>query len=637
MMSKRVVVSALVLSLLPLACGRTTSINNENPIFSPDGGGFPTDFGIGDGPGFLDGDSPYLDGWMPPPPSLDAWPPPPPPAWDGGWPPPPPPGFDGGWPPPPQWDGGWPPPPPGFDGGWPPPPTWDGGWPPPPQWDGGWPPPPTWDGGWPPPWDGGAPDVDLVVTHFDATVNGSTVTYQLVVCNYGTDEANNFYVDIYYNRKSAPNTGDFGPWYENIGSLPANDCAKFSHDRTATADGTYNSWAQVDADGIVSEFNEQNNIGGPVSVTVGTTTQTVDLMVNSFTATTTASGEVNYSLYICNVGTGPANASHALVYYHRLSPPAEGDTGDYATSIPALAGGQCHKMTVQRSGTPPGTYYSYLVVDAYGAISETNETNNSQGPIQVVVDTPPPPTGDPDLTVQQFYAKVSGDSVYYYATICNYGGKSSGAFETSLHYNATTDPGPLVMGDAALQTTSLGAGKCTTWNWIRSSTPVGMYFSWVYVDTGDKVIEANETNNSFGPQLVTVQDPVPPPPPMNSCNTVCSFAIYTCSIYTSNEFAQCDTWCKGLTTTAMTCVEGATKSGDCTAFKTCSTPPLPPPPPPPGTCADVCTYLTGDCGYPQSQYWPCIGACETLAADKLTCVQDAVKQNQCTQVLYCMI
>ena len=486
--------------------------------------------------------------------------------------------------------------------------------------------------------DAGLADVDLVITDFTATANGSTVSYALVICNNGHDEANNFFVDIYYNRKSAPGLSNFGTWYENVGSLPGGTCDKFFHERTGTADGNYNSWAQVDADGIVTETNEQNNVAGPVPVTVGTTPQTVDLEISHFSATASTNGEVTYNLMICNLGSGQANASNALIFYDRVSPPSPTDGGDYAISVPSLAGGQCHKTTALRSGTPPGTYYSYLLVDAYSAIAETNETNNSAGPIQVIVDASPPPTSDPDLLIEQFYAKVSGDSVYYTATVCNYGGANSGAFQVTLHYNRNTAPDASTSGDASTwQVSSLKAGACTTWNWTRTSTPVGMYFSWAYADTGDKVIESNETNNAGGPQLVTVQDPVPPPPPMDSCATVCAFAIYTCSIYTSNESAQCDTWCDGLTTTAMQCVEGATKNNDCNAFKTCNTPPLPPPPPPPGTCADVCTYLTGDCNYPANQYWPCIGACETLAADKLTCVQTAITQKQCTQVLYCMI
>jgi hypothetical protein len=110
---------------------------------------------------------------------------------------------------------------------------------------------------------------DIVVTRFEASVNGQTVIYSVDFCNRGAATASTFYVDVYFDRKLPPDPGYPGDLITQVDSLEVNACRHLEFVRGTTGYGTYNSWVLADADNFLTEPDKLNNRKGPLEVVVG--------------------------------------------------------------------------------------------------------------------------------------------------------------------------------------------------------------------------------------------------------------------------------------------------------------------------------------------------------------------------------
>jgi subtilase family serine protease len=347
---------------------------------------------------------------------------------------------------------------------------------------------------------------DLAIISFTAAVNGNTVSYSITTCNQGQTPAGDFYVDVYYDQKTAPSLKEFGDQYtHHAGGLAAGACVTDSFTRNNTQPGTYDSWAQVDADGIVAEADETNNVNGPIKVKVTgpPPPKGPDLVIQSMTTQIygTLSITVRYQMEICNVGSDPAGQTQVHVYYDLAAPPAQGTPGNKSTSVPGLAPGACTTRNIYRYNTPSGSYSSYAQVDPNNVVAEADETNNVAGPVQVTVGTAP----GADLTINAFTHQIYGTStVRYHMQICNVGTGSTGPTEVHVYFNQVTAPKAGDQGDQSTSVPMLQPGDCTNRNIFRFNTPAGTYNSWAQVDPDNTVTETDESNNVSGPIKVTV-------------------------------------------------------------------------------------------------------------------------------------
>ena len=480
---------------------------------------------------------------------------------------------------------------------------------------------------------GGPPPVkkaDLTIKSMDVSVWGTyvaTVRYRFTICNNGNLNSGATAVHVYYNQKSAPKQKQQGNKSTTVPAIKAGNCVIRDILRNWVQKGTYNSWGQVDPDNKVAESNENNNVFGPKTVSVNTTTPGADLKITGFSYQNYAYNTVMYIIKVCNVGKGNAANSQVALFYNRSSAPKQGQNGNRTVTVPGLQAGQCSTRYAPRPNTPSGTYYSYAYVDPKNAIKETNENNNVAGPIKVVVSS----NNKPDLYFKSFKAALSGKDIQYTMEVCNKGKAAATPFRTDLYYNRSSAPKAGQTGNTFAITATLGAGSCRTIKRKRTSVAVGTYNSYAYVDTGRWVAESNENNNAAGPVKVTIQ------PPLTQCMQVCTFAIQ-CGLFKISQALQCAQWCAGLTTSAKTCVDAAMKKKSCADLKKCKLPPPPPPPPPPGVCADICSYLVNTCKLlPSNQYWTCFGACQNLPKNKITCAQNAKAKNQCMQTVMCIL
>jgi MYXO-CTERM domain-containing protein len=326
---------------------------------------------------------------------------------------------------------------------------------------------------------------DLRISSFTTSVNGTTVTYNVTVCNDGGTAATNFYLDLYYNRATAPTTCyDYGDDSAAISTLNAGACTNRTFTRTGTPTGSYIGWARVDADCVITETNENNNnASSPYSVGLP------DLVVQSLAASVSGT-TVTFNVTICNNGGAAATNFDLDLYYDRATAPACPTYGDDFVTITTLAAGACVNRTFSRTSTPTGTYTAWARVDSGCDISESNETNNNASASYTVSPLP-------DLAISSFSASVSGGTVIYTITVCNNGGATAPTFDLDLYFDRATAPsGCPVYGDEFWTITNLAAGTCTTRTHTRTGTPAGSYMGWARADSGCDVTESNENNNN---------------------------------------------------------------------------------------------------------------------------------------------
>ncbi len=108
---------------------------------------------------------------------------------------------------------------------------------------------------------------DLEITDFTVVVT-DVITYSVTLRNNGPDPAQNFYVDLYFDRAVVPEPTDFGDEWSYIADAlaPAASITEvFTRPRAALAE---QAWAAADVSESIPDTDRTNNISGPVDVDV---------------------------------------------------------------------------------------------------------------------------------------------------------------------------------------------------------------------------------------------------------------------------------------------------------------------------------------------------------------------------------
>ncbi len=350
-----------------------------------------------------------------------------------------------------------------------------------------------------------------------------------------------------------------------------------------------------------------------------------DLTIADFKATI-QNATVIYSLKVCNLGQVKAPASRFDLYFDRFTAPKVKDSGDRVEQVPVLDAGKCYSMTLKRDKTPVGQVASWAQVDGQAEIDEEDEDNNVAGPLTVAVVAPP----QPDLIVKDFQVKHSGADLNYEAEICNQGKAAAYFFRVDVYYKRPLPPVAMAIGDVSSNILLLSAGQCKTIHKTYTDAPIGVYSSWVMVDTLNNVVEENEKNNTAGPKVFSVSAPL-------DCLSLCAEAV-RCGLFDFSEGTQCLSWCNSLDATEKQCAEKAAKAKNCGDLKACHLPAKPLPPPPPWACYSICDYLTKTCKFlPVEQLLSCVAGCVTLPDTKKQCALEAMNKKQCFALSLCLM
>jgi hypothetical protein len=209
-------------------------------------------------------------------------------------------------------------------------------------------------------------------------------------------------------------------------------------------------------------------------------------------------------MVIKNRGTADASNFYVGLYYNPLYPPPD---------IYTYKDKEMHVNTLHATDTllvrfenvtrgTPGTWNMYGLVDCYGSINESNETNNVIGPTTVHwLD----PGQFPDLVIEDVqvsgYCPYVNESLYVDVTIANIGGMDADFFCTNFYYNRSTRPQAGYdcddCDDCWCSFYGLDAGARETFTFtVKNNPPFGTTWTmWLWVDPSNSVEETNENNN----------------------------------------------------------------------------------------------------------------------------------------------
>ena len=109
---------------------------------------------------------------------------------------------------------------------------------------------------------------------------GEDVVLSAMVKNQGHTGTGKFYIDIYKNEASAPPLGHVGEISCEVLHLYSNDFKSCAATVNYDTPGTYTAWVQVDTDQQVTEEDESNNVGGPLTIIVDGTAPTGSVVIN---------------------------------------------------------------------------------------------------------------------------------------------------------------------------------------------------------------------------------------------------------------------------------------------------------------------------------------------------------------------
>ncbi|UOQ53320.1 CARDB domain-containing protein [Hymenobacter cellulosivorans] len=248
---------------------------------------------------------------------------------------------------------------------------------------------------------------------------------------------------------------------------------------------------------------------------VTVTSQLPDLIVQSpsVSATSVAVGNtVSLGGTVRNQGGGDASSSQLGYYLSTDNTLSSGDLLLGTSSGGALAAGQ----TTARAGTfsiptgvTPGTYYVVYAADPAGAVTESNETNNTTSLTLTIV------AALPDLVVSQTAlspaSAPAGTTVSASCLLTNSG--TAAAAQNTMAFYLSTDAS-LSSNDVLLASTTAAALPAGSGNTraasltIPAGTVAGNYYVLYVADATGIVAESNEQNN-VASRAFTVSLPSP--------------------------------------------------------------------------------------------------------------------------------
>jgi hypothetical protein len=350
------------------------------------------------------------------------------------------------------------------------------------------------------------PMPDIFVANTTATIqNDGSVKYAIEFHNGGgLDISTDFRVQVYWDSATQPPFGSLpGPnegknfdfWSSNGGWLQSGASKTVNFTWDAPSASVHRTWILVDSDQSLTESDVNNNVFGPFVVDMAPAAPLPDLAV------TGASAEVNgytitYEVGITNNGSVAPGPFRVHVFAGGDSAPAPHE-GEFAQATASFDVGPGPGDTISHEviwpeGYPGADIPTWLVVDAYQDITESNETNNTFGPVPVTIES----IGGPDIGISEFTASMLNGNAQYSISLVNDGDVATGAFEVHLFHDLLTAPTDDDAADEVIQVSDLAPGAAPiTLNAQWAAVPQGSHQSWIIADRNEVVAETKEANN----------------------------------------------------------------------------------------------------------------------------------------------
>jgi subtilase family serine protease len=374
---------------------------------------------------------------------------------------------------------------------------------------------------------------DIVVTSVvcpAAVAQGTNLSCAVTLTNAGGSDAGIFTNDLRLSPDATITTADLlltgcGVGFLAAGASTTVTCGGLVPAATTVSPPVWFAGVIADSGNLVLESNELNNTGSAVfSVTLpsaGPAPADIIVQAVSCPATLQAGATVSCDVTFANVGGTPATA---FANELRVSADAVINAADTLIGNCGVTGlGTGATTTVKCSGvvsagTGVGPWFAGVEADSGSLIVEGNEANNT-GAAAFAVTAPATAPAAPDIVVTAMACSASvaqGGTVSCAVTFTNQGFTAASVFANQLwlSLDTTINGADALVGTCGV--TDLAIGASTTVNCagtVPVSAAVGPWYAGIVADSGNTVVEADETNNvSTAGFNVTVVPPTPPPP-----------------------------------------------------------------------------------------------------------------------------
>ena len=347
-----------------------------------------------------------------------------------------------------------------------------------------------------------------------AIYDSQPLTVTVTVRNQGTGAAGNFRTALFPDTVSAA-CGDPGWDFDDTAQLAAGEAVSFRYLYPGFSTGAHNFLAVVDSECSLDESEEFNNTAS-ANFTVLPEPQP-DLAVTGIQVSPPApliSETLAITVTIENVGQAAAGAFDVTVF-EDYTPLACGDPNgwDFSRLDGGLAPGASAQVTFTHSGFGSAGMHTITsqADSACEIFPEDDEANNTLTQFVNVIDP-----NQPDLVVDSLMVppSVVVDQTYLVtATITNQGPVAADTFWGEIDLGIYVDHQPTACEESA-DGSAIYYGPIAADETVVISvtmpgiTGVGSHELYVFMDQSCAVTEADEANNFFGPQTLTVSTSV---------------------------------------------------------------------------------------------------------------------------------
>jgi hypothetical protein len=233
-----------------------------------------------------------------------------------------------------------------------------------------------------------------------------------------------------------------------------------------------------------------------------------DLHVSNVTPSLTDDGWY-FDVTVTNLGAADAEEVLVVVFPDQDSPPAPNEYTDQVDWFEVLPAGASATVTLRANVECEGGCTTWVALDVFDDIAETDETNNLWGPFEIRDEWM-----SADLAVMDVTTTQDTWGWQHRVVVENLGDAQSPPVDLYWYPDHEGAPEVDEFGSTMLLVTgaslSEGLKPGERWEWVVTADLedcLETCTGWLQVDTTDAVSESDESNNLWGPVLMEIVAP----------------------------------------------------------------------------------------------------------------------------------